>query len=305
MKTLTLGQSGLETAAVSLGCMRMDKLTDQEAAKVIDASVASGIDLFDHADIYGGGDSEEVFSRGLSLSSSSREDLILQTKCGIRDGFFDFSKDHITESVDGSLRRLDTDYVDILLLHRPDALMEPEEVAEAFNSLKMSGKVRHFGVSNQNPAQIELLKKYVDQELIVNQLQLSLLHSPMIDAGFNVNMHRDGAVVRDGSVLEYSRLNDMTIQAWSPFQHGMIEGVFVGNPDYPEVNKKLQELAEKYGATDSAVAIAWILRHPAGIQAVIGSMNPGRIAQIAKASDVALTRKEWYELYLAAGNRLP
>ncbi|UCZ53896.1 aldo/keto reductase [Bacillus shivajii] len=305
MKKMMLGSSLLKAGEISLGCMRMDKLSDQEAANVIDTSVEAGIDLFDHADIYGKGQSEEVFAQALKKSNVSREEIIVQTKCGIRNGFFDFSKEHIINSVEGSLKRLDTDYIDILLLHRPDALMEPEEVAEAFAALGESGKVRHFGVSNQNPLQIELLKKHVEQDLMINQLQFSLLHTPMLDAGFNVNMHRDPSVVRDSSVLEYSRLNDMTIQAWSPFQHGMIEGPFIGNSDYPEVNAKLQELAEKYGVTDSAIAIAWILRHPAKIQPVIGSMNPKRITDISKASDITLTREEWYELYRAAGNELP
>ncbi len=183
--------------------------------------------------------------------------------------------------------------------------MDPEEVAEAFAALKESGKVRFFGVSNQNPMQMELLNKYLDDDLIVNQMQLSLVHTPMLDAGFNVNMAHDPAIVRDGSVIEYCRLNDITIQAWSPFQHGMIEGPFIGNDAFPEVNAKLQELAEEKGVTDFAIAIAWILRHPANIQPVVGTMNPDRLRDIAKASDIELTRQEWYGLYRAAGNNLP
>lgn len=295
----------MQSGEIALGCMRMDKLSKVEAEKVVHTSMEAGIDLFDHADIYGGGKSEEVFAGAVDLKSSLREQMLIQTKCGIRGGFFDFSKEHIVHSVEGSLTRLNTEYIDIFLLHRPDALMEPEEVAEAFTKLKESGKVRHFGVSNQNPMQVELLKKYLEEDLIINQLQLSLLHTPMIDAGFNVNMQNNPSIVHDSNVLEYSRLNEMTIQAWSPFQYGMFEGVFVGNKDFPEVNQKLQELADKKGVTDSAIAIAWILRHPAKIQAVIGSMNPERITQIARASDVELTRQEWYELYRAAGNDLP
>lgn len=305
MKKIKLGNSDVQSGEIALGCMRMDKLSKVEAEKVVHTSMDAGIDLFDHADIYGGGKSEEVFAGAVDLKSSLREQMLIQTKCGIRGGFFDFSKEHIVHSAEGSLARLNTDYIDIFLLHRPDALMEPEEVAEAFTKLKESGKVRHFGVSNQNPMQVELLKKYVEEDLIINQLQLSLLHTPMIDAGFNVNMQNKPSIVHDSNVLEYSRLNEMTIQAWSPFQHGMIEGVFVGNKDFPEVNQKLQELADKKGVTDSAIAIAWILRHPARIQAVIGSMNPERITHIARASDVELTRQEWYELYRAAGNDLP
>lgn len=305
MKKIKLCTSELQAGEISLGCMRMSGLSTQEAAIVIETAREEGINLFDHADIYGSGKSEEVFADALALTSIARDDLLIQTKCGIRKGFFDFSKEHIVSSVEGSLQRLKTDYVDLLLLHRPDALMEPEEVAEAFTTLKESGKVRHFGVSNQNPMQIELLKKYVKQDLIINQVQLSIMHTPMIDAGLNVNMRHDPAIVRDSSVIEYSRLNDMTLQAWSPFQYGMIKGPFIGNPDFPEVNKKLQELAEKYDVTDSAIAISWILRHPAKIQPVVGSMNPERLKQIAEASHITLTREEWYELYRAAGNQLP
>lgn len=305
MKKIKLGTSDLEVGEISLGCMRMNELSEKDAAYVIENAMDHGVDLFDHADIYGGGKSEEVFANAISANDDLRERMKLQTKCGIRKGFFDFSKDHILESVDGSLSRLKTDYVDTLLLHRPDALFEPEEVAEAFARLKESGKVRHFGVSNQNPMQMELLKKYLKDDLIINQLQLSIVHTPMIDAGFNVNMQNDPAVVRDSNILEYCRLNDVTIQAWSPFQHGMIEGPFVGNDAFPEVNAKLQELAEKYNVTDSTIAIAWILRHPANIQPVVGTMNTERLKDISRASDMELTREEWYELYRAAGNKLP
>ncbi|MFZ3578833.1 aldo/keto reductase [Virgibacillus sp. DJP39] len=305
MKTMTLGNSGLEVPNIGLGCMRMKDLIKNDAAKVIQSSMDAGINFFDHADIYGDGKSEEVFSEAIELTSYSRDKITLQTKCGIRKGSFDFSKDHILASVDGSLERLKTDYIDILLLHRPDTLVEPEEVAEAFTMLKESGKVRQFGVSNQNPMQIELLKKYLKQDLIVNQLQFSIMHTSMIDAGMNVNMGNDSAIVRDGSVLDYSRLNDMTIQAWSPFQYGMMEGVFVGNEKFPKLNTTLQEIAEKKGVTDSAIAVAWILRHPAKIQPIVGTMNPERLKGIAKASDVELSREEWYEIYRAAGNELP
>lgn len=306
MNKIKLGTSELEVSEISLGCMRMSELSKQDASYVIENALENGVDFFDHADIYGGGTSEEIFADAIGMNPSVREKMILQTKCGIRPGVaFDFSKEHILNSVDGSLKRLKTDYIDVLLLHRPDALVEPEEVAEAFTQLKESGKVRNFGVSNQNPMQIELLKKYVDQDLIVNQLQLSVMFTPMIDAGLNVNMQHDPAIVRDGSILDYSRLNDMTIQAWSPFQYGMFKGVFVGNDKFPEVNAKLSELAEKYNVTDSAIAIAWILRHPAKIQPIVGTMNTQRLTDIVRASDVQLTREEWYEIYMAAGNKLP
>lgn len=305
MKQQSLGTSNLNVSNISLGCMRINHLSVSDAQQVIQHAKEAGINFFDHADMYGGGDSERIFAEALQLESIQREDIYLQSKTGIRDGYFDFSKEHILDSVDGSLQRLQTDYLDVLLLHRPDSLMEPEEVAEAFSTLKQSGKVRHFGVSNQHPGQIELLKKYVDQELIVNQLQFGLKHTEMIDRGFQVNMNWDGSFDREGDVLEYSRLHDMTIQAWSPFQFGHFEGVFVNHPDFPELNKKLEEIAEEKHVTKSAIAIAWILRHPAYIQAIIGSMNPTRITEIAKASHVQLSRVEWYELYQAAGNQLP
>ncbi|WP_243354807.1 aldo/keto reductase [Bacillus litorisediminis] len=305
MKKIRLGTSDLEAGVISLGCMRMSQLSKEEAAVLIQTALEAGIDLFDHADIYGRGRSEEVFAEAIDMNPTFRENMIIQTKCGIRQGFFDFSKEHILDSVDGSLKRLKTDYIDILLLHRPDTLMEPEEVAEAFSKLKQSGKVRYFGVSNQNPMQIELLKKYLKQDLIINQLQFSLMHTPLIDAGFNVNMLHDPSIVREGGVLEYSRLNNMTIQAWSPFQYGMFEGVFIGNEKFPELNQKLNELAEAKGVTASAIAIAWILRHPANIQPIVGTTNPQRLSEIAKASYIELSRQEWYELYRAAGNKLP
>ncbi|SEQ71572.1 Predicted oxidoreductase [Virgibacillus subterraneus] len=305
MKKITLGNSDLEVSTIGLGCMRMNDLTPMKAKHVINNALDLGINFFDHADIYGDGKSEEVFAEALKLSPANREEMVLQTKCGIRSGYFDFSKEHILKSADDSLQRLGTDFIDILLLHRPDALVEPEEVAEAFTRLKESGKVRRFGVSNQNTMQIELLKKYLKQDLIVNQLQFSIMHTGMIDAGLNVNMKNNSATVRDSSILEYSRLNNMTIQAWSPFQYGMIEGAFIGNDEFPEINAKLQELAYEKGVTDSAIAIAWILRHPANIQPIVGTMNPERLTGIAEASDIDLTREEWYEIYRAAGNELP
>ncbi|EQA8101278.1 aldo/keto reductase [Listeria monocytogenes] len=305
MKRITIGNSALTASEISLGCMRMADLSREDANKVINTALENGIDFFDHADIYGGGKSEEVFADAIDMNATIREKMILQSKCGIRQGFFDFSKEHIIASVEGSLKRLKTDYLDTLLLHRPDTLFEPEEVAAAFTELEKSGKVRHFGVSNQNPGQIELLKKYVDQELIANQLQFSIMHTGMIDTGFNVNMTIDPSLDRDGGILEYSRLNNMTIQAWSPFQYGFFEGVFLDNDKFPELNKTIDKIAADKGVTNSAIAVAWIQRHPASFQTVVGTMNPGRIADIAKASDVTLSREEWYEIYRATGNQLP
>lgn len=308
MLKLDLGKSGLIASNISLGCMRMAGLSDLDAAKVINAAYENGINFFEHADVYGHGTSEEIFARGLKEAGINRSDILLQTKCGIRpaEKMFDFSKEHIMTSVDKSLKRLGTDYIDVLALHRPDTLVDPVEVAEAFNELEKAGKVKQFGVSNQNVAQLELLSKYVEQKLIVNQLQFSIMHTPMIDHGFNVNMTRDTkSIDYDGGILEYTRLHDITIQAWSPYQFGFFEGVFVDNPKFPELNAKLEEIGNKYGVSKTAVATVWILTHPANMQVVVGTMNPERITDIASASEVKLSRQEWYEIYRAAGNVLP
>ncbi|MCX6041032.1 MAG: aldo/keto reductase, partial [Caldilinea sp.] len=254
MRKLDLGKSGLEGSVISLGCMRISSLSDQEVDELLAAAWDSGIDFYDHADIYGGGRSEEVFAGALSRTSIRREEILIQSKCGIRKGMFDFSRDHILAAVEGSLRRLQTDYLDVLLLHRPDTLVEPEEVADAFSQLHRAGKVRHFGVSNMNPGQIELLRRHVEQPLIANQLQLSLTNTGMIDAGFNVNMEIDPSIVRDGGILEYCRLHDITIQPWSPFQYGFFEGVFLGNDKFPELNRVIDAMAADKGVTNSAIA---------------------------------------------------
>jgi predicted oxidoreductase len=305
MKTMKLGKSDLTVSNISLGCMRMYKLTLKEAEDVVRNALELGITFFDHADIYGEGRSEEIFAEAVGMNPSVREKIFIQTKTGIRKGYYDFSKEHILQSVDRSLKRLKTDYIDVLLLHRPDALVEPEEVAEAFALLKESGKVRWFGVSNHTPMQIELLKKYVKEALIVNQLQFSVMHTNMIDAGIQMNTLFENSVDRTGYVLDYCRLHDITIQAWSPFQFGFFEGVFVDNDRFPELNAKLAEVGEKYGLTKTGAAIAWILRHPAKIQPIVGTMNIQRLKEIAQASEVKITREEWYAIYRAAGNRLP
>jgi predicted oxidoreductase len=303
MKNISIGEGELTASEISLGCMRMADLSVAEATEMVNTAIEEGINFFDHADVYGGGKSEEIFAQ--TITPAIREKVLIQSKCGIRQNCFDFSKEHILSAVDGSLKRLKTDYLDVLLLHRPDTLVEPEEVAEAFTILHSSGKVRYFGVSNQNPMQMELLNKYLNQKIIINQLQFSVMHTGMIDAGINVNMKADRSIDRDGSILDYCRLKDITIQAWSPFQYGMFEGVFLNKDKFPEVNKKIDEIAEKYGVTNSAIAVAWISRHPAKIQTVVGTMNKSRLKDICKASAVNLTREEWYAIYLAAGNKLP
>jgi predicted oxidoreductase len=285
--------------------MRISALTNQEISILIHTALDEGINFFDHADIYGGGKCEEKFSAALNMNPSLREKMILQTKCGIRQGSYDFSKEHILEAVDGSLKRLRTEYVDVLLLHRPDALVEPEEVAEAFTILQDSGKVKYFGVSNQNPMQIELLTKFVKQKIVFNQLQFSITNTGMVDAGINVNMEIDASINRDGSILDYCRLKEITIQPWSPFQYGFFQGVFLDNDKFPELNQKINEIAVAKGVTNTAIAIAWILRHPARMQPIVGTTNPGRLKDMCKASDIAITHQEWYEIYIAAGNKLP
>jgi predicted oxidoreductase len=305
MRSIKLGASNLEVPVIAVGCMRLKSLDKQAAERFVQTALDEGANFFDHADIYGGGTCEEIFAEAIHMNDDIREKIILQSKCGIRKGFFDFSKEHILASVDSILRRLKTDYLDVLLLHRPDALVEPEEVAEAFDLLHSSGKVRHFGVSNQNPMQIQLLQKSVKQPIVANQLQLSITNATMIASGINVNMENAAAVNRDGSVLDFCRLNDITIQPWSPFQYGFFEGAFLGNEKFPELNRKIDEIATKYGVSNTTIAIAWLLRHPARMQPVVGTMNIDRLKDCCKAADVTLTRPEWYEIYRAAGNVLP
>ncbi|MTD38668.1 aldo/keto reductase family oxidoreductase [Erwinia sp. CPCC 100877] len=303
MKKIQFGTSDVQAPAVILGCMRLSNA--ENPAEIIETAFENGINFFDHADIYGGGECETIFGNALKETGINREELIIQTKCGIRTGFFDFSKEHIIASVDESLKRLGVEYVDALLLHRPDTLVEPEEVAAAFDQLEAQGKVKYFGVSNQKPMQIELLKKTVKQPLMANQLQFGLKHTGMIDQGIHVNMKDEASLDRDGSILDYSRLNQMTIQAWSPYQYGFFEGVFIGNEKFPELNAALDKFVEKYNCTQTGLAAAWILRHPANMQVIAGTMNKNRIKEIAAAADIVLSREDWYEIYRAAGNILP
>ncbi|AZI42218.1 aldo/keto reductase family oxidoreductase [Deinococcus psychrotolerans] len=305
MRTIKLGTTDLDVPVVAVGCMRLDTIDRADAQAFVQTALDQGATFFDHADIYGGGKCEEIFADVIEMSSSVREKIILQSKCGIRKDSFDFSKEHILSSVDGILKRLKTDYLDILLLHRPDALVEPEEVAAAFDQLEQEGKVRHFGVSNQTPRQIELLKKFVKQPVVANQLQLSITNASMITRGWNVNMENAEAVDRDGGILDYCRLHDITIQPWSPFQFGFFEGVFLDNPKFPELNAKIDEIAAKYNVSNTTIAMGWLLRHPAKMQPVTGTMNVQRLKDCVKASEINLTREEWYGVATAAGYVLP
>lgn len=306
MKMVKLGSTDLQVSAIALGCMRIGGLEEKQVEELVETALENGINYIDHADIYGGGYCEQLFGKVIDLKGDNRERFFLQSKCGIVPGvMYDLSKEYILKSVDGILERLGTEYLDCLILHRPDALVDPEEVAEAFDKLECSGKVKYFGVSNMDSMQIELLKKYVKQPIVANQLQLSITNSSMISSGMEVNMGTDGAVNRDGSILNYCRLKDITIQTWSPFQFGMFEGSFLGNDRFPELNKVIDELAEKYNVSNTAIATAWILRHPANMQMVAGTTNKDRLVQIAKATKIQLTREEWYRLYLTAGHILP
>ena len=304
MKKIPLG-TALLSAPIALGCMRMAGIEVTQAERLISIALEKGIDLFDHADIYGNGESEVLFGRVIKRNPSMRSQMLLQGKCGICKGYYDASKQHILSSVNSILQRLGVDYLDLLLLHRPDALMEPEEVSEAFEMLRREGKVRFFGVSNQNVSQMALLETYLPEKLMVNQLQLGLAHTGPIDAGINVNTLNDQAVMRDGSVLDYCQMKKITIQAWSPFQHGWFEGPFMNSDKYQTLNKLIRSMAEEKGVPDVAIAVAWLMRHPAKIQTIVGSMNEKRLAEMCRAHEVNMTRPEWYSLYLAAGNPLP
>ena len=308
MRYIKFGERQKEVSEVVLGLMRISEMTVDQVEDLIESALAVGINAFDIADCYGHGKCEQILGEVLKRRPDLREKMWIQSKCGIRMEeftYFDFSKEHILEAVDGILERLNVDYIDSLLLHRPDALMEPAEIAEAFDLLKSQGKVIDFGVSNQNPMMMALIQKDVNQPLVANQLQLSAAFTPSFDAGFHVNMKQEAGIVRDSSIFEYCRLHDVVIQAWSVLQFDYFGGVFLGSEKYPELNHVLNRLAEKYHVSPSAVAIAWVLRYPAKLQAVIGTTKKARVAEAAKAAEIQLTRKEWYEIYLAAGNDLP
>lgn len=308
MRYIKFGERQKEVSEVVLGLMRISEMTVDQVEELIESALAVGINAFDIADCYGHGKCEQILGEVLKCRPDLREKMWIQSKCGIRMEeftYFDFSKEHILEAVDGILERLNVDYIDSLLLHRPDALMEPVEIAEAFDLLKAQGKVIDFGVSNQNPMMMALIQKDVNQPLVANQLQLSAAFTPSFDAGFHVNMKQEAGIVRDSSIFEYCRLHEVVIQAWSVLQFDYFGGVFLGSEKYPELNQVLNRLAEKYHVSPSAVAIAWVLRYPAKMQAVIGTTKKARVAEAARAAEIQLTRKEWYEIYLAAGNDLP
>jgi len=309
MKTFTFPRTDIEASNIVLGLMRISSLDDEQIRTLVRTARDSGITMFDHADIYGGETHgcERRFGDAGAIPASERDQVVIQSKVGIRDGYFDFSREHILRSVDESLAALKTDYLDILLLHRPDTLVEPDEVALAFDELQSAGKVRAFGVSNQTPGQIELLQRSLSQPLVANQVQLSITHAPIIAQGVAANMAGlDQSIDRDNGILDYARLHDIVLQAWSPFQKGFFDGVFLGDrEDYAELNDAIDELAEKYDVTPTAIAVAWITRHPAGMQVILGTTNEQRVRDAAAGSDIPLTRPEWYRLFTAAGHTLP
>jgi len=309
MKTINVVNGPANASAIILGCMRMPALSVDQAEKMIQTAVELGVNFFDNATCYGeGGEAEKRFGDAFKQSGLKREDVIIQSKCGLRfeRNEFDWSKENILTSVDESLSRMKLDYLDALLLHRPDLIFEPEQVAEAFDILAKNGKVRYFGVSNVPPMELELLKRYVKQPLVFNQVQFSLEQSQLIDQPLYMNnLTTERSLDRDNGTVDYCRLNDITIQAWSPLQHGFFKGCFVDSPEFPEINKVLAELGEKYSVSKTAIAIAWILRHPAKMQAIAGTMNPVHLKEICDATKVELTHNEWYKLYLSSGKKLP
>ncbi|MCL6603449.1 MAG: aldo/keto reductase [Paenibacillus sp.] len=281
----------------------------------VDAALSIGINMFDHADIYTRGKAEKVFGQIFRERPSLREEIILQSKCGIKlmepgdtSNVFDTSGEHILSSVDGILSRLGTEYIDILLLHRPDPLMDPEEIGAALRQLKATGKVRHFGVSNMSAAQIKLLQAYSDEPFIVNQLDMSLAKIAWLDAVVSVNRSPWKDNTFPEGTIEHCRLENIQIQAWGPLAQGIFSGRPLDNQPLNIVNTAamVKTLAEEKGTTAEAIVLSWLMTHPAAIQPVIGSVNPQRIAACADADKLELSRKEWYDLYISSrGSQLP
>ncbi|BEH91410.1 MAG: aldo/keto reductase family oxidoreductase [Turicibacter sp.] len=315
MEKFKLGMSDQMVSQIALGCMGlggswnksegMTKEDEITAVKAVEAALEQGINFFDHADIYKNGKSESAFSAIWEANLVDRESIYIQSKCGIRlaDDLFmgsaphyDLSYAYIMKSVDGILKRLKTDYLDTLLLHRPDALVEPEEVARAFRDLKEQQKVRYFGVSNHNAAQIALLQSYLSDPLVTNQLELSLVQSQLIDEGLNVNCAVNPGNYRNDGTFEYCRLNQLTIQAWSPLAGGQL-ATKEGREVYPTLVQTIERYAKEYEVSFEAIMIAWLLRHPAHIQPIVGTKTPSRIKAACEATRISLTKEQWYHLY--------
>jgi predicted oxidoreductase len=310
MKQINLGKTNIVVPVIITGCMRIGTMTKHDAESHLRAAIDAGAIYFDHADCYGSGACETRFGEALNMTASLRDKIFIQTKCGInrpggiKPGYYDFSKEHILEAVDGSLKRMKIEYLDALLLHRPDTLMEPEEVASAFDTLYTAGKVRNFGVSNMGAIQIMLLQKYIHQPIQINQLQVSLVKANIISNGLNINGIDEASIDRDGGILEFCRLNDITIQTWSPFQYGYFQGTYLNNDKFPELNNMINVLAKKYNVTNTAIVTAWLSRHPANLQVVVGTTNSNRLKECIVGTEINLSRQEWYDLYMAAGNKI-
>lgn len=302
MKTIKLGQ--LETTQLVYGCMKLGRADEKEALRAVHTAYDCGIRMFDNADIYCAGESERRFGRALQQIGRSR--VAVQSKCGICPGYYDFSRSHLLAAVEGCLRRIGTDYLDVLCLHRPDTLMDGEEVAEVFDTLYQSGRVRAFGVSNFTPLQIEYLKKYTSFPIVADQLQFGPAHTGMVDCGMCANMAVPAACGKDGGVLDYCRLHGIVIQAWGPLRNGGGRpGTFLNDPAYEKGNAVLQQFARENGITPAAAAVAWIERHSANMQVILGSVRAGRICEMAAADGVEMTRAQWYQIYRAFGNLVP
>jgi predicted oxidoreductase len=325
MPVMPLAARGISTSRLILGCMPFGGSWDrapitpdqvQKAEQAIDAAQSIGISMFDHADIYTMGKAETIFGSIMKRRPGLREQIVIQSKCGIRfpEGAaptrFDFSKAHILQAVDGILDRLATDYLDILLLHRPDPLVEPDEVAEAFGILKERGKVRHFGVSNMSPGQIRFLQRALPDPLVVNQLEMSLAHLDWLDQGIHVNQKAGTSVNFAEGLMEYAQMETMQLQAWGPLAQGRFSGRALADEpaNIQQTAALVKQLADAKATTLEAIVLGWLMRHPAMIQPVIGTSNAERIVacQDAERQAQAMTREEWYSLYVSArGKNMP
>lgn len=305
MKYVQLNESSKKVSTIGIGCMRIANMSTQQADTFFRTGLDAGINFIDEADIYGGGKSEEVLGSVLQSDPQLRDQLFIQSKCGICEGYFDFSKEHILNSVDGILTRLKTDHLDSLLLHRPDVLMDVNEVSEAFDILYKQGKVLSFGVSNMSSGHISYLQKNISQKLTVNQLQVSCVHTPIIDGLFHEDMLDESSIKHDSNILPYMQTNNIGLQVWSPLQKGYFEGVFLKDERYKKLNDLLTEIGKEYNVTADTIAYAWLLRIPCQTQVIVGTTKPERLVSAAQATDITLTRKQWYNIYTASGKILP
>ena len=305
MKRYGLENLDMTVPAIGLGCMRIGDMSVSELEKWVEGALELGLDFFDHADIYAGGRSEEKFGLLLRQKPNLRDQMIIQTKCGIKSNGYDLSKEHIIKSTEDSLRRLNTEFVEVLMLHRPDLLMEGETIADAFDTLHRSGKVKYFAVSNMNGNQMDQIKRHTSHRLLFNQIQLSLVHAPALDELVYFNTMDDRAIPRTSGIIEYCEHSQIKIQCWSALQASWEEGTFLKHPAYKPLNDKLEEIADRYDVTPAAVAIAWLLRHPSQFMPITGTTSLDHLKNLSQAVTIQLSREEWYALYTSAGRQLP